>query len=235
MRKAEAITVKSKIECDEDYSREFPSQRYEDLLKEYDLMHKASDQMFNGRSIISFVDVIKHVLRENKCKTLLDYGSGKGLLYTKDYDKVKIDNPISKPLPEFWDIDEYTLYDPGYEEHSKLPTGKFDAVVCTDVLEHVPEEDLGWVADELIDYAKKLLFLNISCLPALKKFRDGTNVHVSLFKPEEWANFLAARLRQHRNVDLNIVLYADHKVDEELRRRAYKITYFPTIFQLTED
>tara|TARA_Y100000004_G_C8860372_1_gene388792 strand:- start:74 stop:781 length:708 start_codon:yes stop_codon:yes gene_type:complete len=235
MRKAEAITVKSKIECDEDYSREFPSQRYEDLLKEYDLMHKASDQMFNGRSIISFVDVIKHVLRENKCKTLLDYGSGKGLLYTKDYDKVKIDNPISKPLPEFWDIDEYTLYDPGYKEHSKLPTGKFDAVVCTDVLEHVPEEDLGWVADELIDYAKKLLFLNISCLPALKKFRDGTNVHVSLFKPEEWANFLAARLRQHRNVDLNIVLYADHKVDEELRRRAYKITYFPTIFQLTED
>lgn len=235
MRKAEPITVKSKIECDEDYSREFPSQRYEDLLKEYDLMHKASDQMFNGRSIISFVDVIKHVLRENKCKTLLDYGSGKGLLYTKDYDKVKIDNPISKPLPEFWDIDEYTLYDPGYKEHSKLPTGKFDAVVCTDVLEHVPEEDLGWVADELIDYAKKLLFLNISCLPALKKFRDGTNVHVSLFKPEEWANFLAARLRQHRNVDLNIVLYADHKVDEELRRRAYKITYFPTIFQLTED
>ena len=235
MRKAEAITVKSKIECDEDYSREFPSQRYEDLLKEYDLMHKASDQMFNGRSIISFVDVIKHVLRENKCKTLLDYGSGKGLLYTKDYDKVKIDNPISKPLPKLWDINKYTLYDPGYEEHSKLPTGKFDAVVCTDVLEHVPEEDLGWVADELIDYAKKLLFLNISCLPALKKFRDGTNVHVSLFKPEEWANFLAARLRQHRNVDLNIVLYADHKVDEELRRRAYKITYFPTIFQLTED
>ena len=85
--------------------------------------------MFNGRSIISFVDVIKHVLRENKCKTLLDYGSGKGLLYTKDYDKVKIDNPISQPLPEFWDIDEYTLYDPGYKEHSKLPTGKFDAIV----------------------------------------------------------------------------------------------------------
>jgi len=31
------------------------------------------------------------------------------------------------------------------------------------------------------------------------------------------------------------VLYADHKVDEEFKRRAYKITYFPTIFQLTED
>ena len=235
MKQAKAITVKSSIQCDDDYSREFPSERYEELLKEYELMHESSDQMFNGRSVASFVDVIKHVLRENKCKTLLDYGSGKGLLYTKDHDKVKIDNPISKPLPELWDIDEYTLYDPGYEEHNKLPTGKFDSVVCTDVLEHVPEEDLGWVVDELMDYSKKVLFLNISCLPALKKFRDGTNVHVSIFKPEEWANFLAGRLRQHRNVDLNIILYADHKIDGSHMRRAYKITYFPTIFQLTED
>ena len=32
MRQAEAITVKSKIVCDDDYSREFHSQRYEDLL-----------------------------------------------------------------------------------------------------------------------------------------------------------------------------------------------------------
>ena len=86
-----------------------------------------------------------------------------------------------------------------------------------------------------IDYAKKILFLNISCLPALKKFRDGTNVHVSLFKPEEWAHFRAARLKQNKNVDLNIVLYAYHKIDEEFRRLAYKITYFPTIVQLTED
>ena len=235
MRKAEAITVKSKIECDEDYSREFPSQRYEDLLKEYELMHDVSDQMFNGRSVANFVDVIQHVLKENKCNTLLDYGSGKGLLYTKDYDKVQIDNPISKPLPKLWDINKYTLYDPGYKEHSKLPTGKFDSVVCTDVLEHVPEEDLGWVVDELIDYAKKVLFLNISCLPALKKFRDGTNVHVSIFKPEEWANFLAAKLKQHKNIDLKIVLYADYKVNEEFKRKHYEITYFPTIFQLTED
>ena len=62
MRQAEAITVKSKIVCDDDYSREFPSQRYEDLLKEYELMHDASDQMFNGRSVASFVDVIKHLV-----------------------------------------------------------------------------------------------------------------------------------------------------------------------------
>tara|TARA_R100000742_G_C4249418_1_gene67910 strand:+ start:138 stop:845 length:708 start_codon:yes stop_codon:yes gene_type:complete len=235
MKQATAITQKSEIQCDDDYSREYPSERYEELLKEYELMHDTSDQMFNGRSVASFVDVIQHVLKENNCKTLLDYGSGKGLLYTKDYDKVQIDNPTSKPLPELWDINEYTLYDPGYPEHNKLPIGKFDSVICTDVLEHVPEEDLGWVTDELIDYAKKVLFLNIACLPALKKFRDGTNVHVSIFRPEEWATFLASRLKNSRNVDLNIILYADHKVDEKLKRRAYKITHFPTIFQLTED
>ena len=104
MKQATAITQKSEIQCDDDYSREYPSERYEELLKEYELMHDTSDQMFNGRSVASFVDVIQHVLKENNCKTLLDYGSGKGLLYTKDYDKVQIDNPTSKPLPELWDI-----------------------------------------------------------------------------------------------------------------------------------
>ena len=70
MRQAEAITVKSKIVCDDDYSREFPSQRYEDLLKEYELMHDVSDQMFNGRSVVNFVNVIKHAMIK-KIKTFI--------------------------------------------------------------------------------------------------------------------------------------------------------------------
>ena len=208
-----------------------PSQEYYDLIDSYKVLHEEEGK-FKGISLAPLVPTLIHVTKENNCKTLLDYGCGKAIPYDKDRCK---EVGLRNPVQELCNIESFDLYDPAYEKYAELPDKKYDIVVCTDVLEHVPEEDLGWVADELIDYAKKLLFLNISCIPALKKFRDGTNVHVSLFKPEEWANFLAARLRQHRNVDLNIVLYADHKVDEELRRRAYKITYFPTIFQLTED
>ena len=42
-----------------------------------------------------------------------------------------------------------TCYDPGYEPHSRLPQGKFDGVLCTDVLEHCPQDDLEWIVGEL--------------------------------------------------------------------------------------
>ncbi len=220
------------IECENDYSREFPSERYENLLKEYEEMHDYSDKMFNGRSLLKFRDAIKHILRENNCENVLDYGSGKGQLYTKEY--TKITDKISKPLPEYWNLKDYKLYDPGYEEHAKLPTGSFDGVISTDVLEHVPEEDLGWVVDEMLDYTKKILFINVSCMPALKTFKDGTNVHVSIFSPVDWAKFLASRMEYTRS-HVTIFLYADYsEEDGELKNKIYRIKYKPTIFEMME-
>ena len=34
------------------------------------------------------------------------------------------------------------LYDPGVEEYSIYPKNKHDGVICTDVLEHIPEDDI---------------------------------------------------------------------------------------------
>ena len=64
-------------------------------------------------------------------------------------------------------------------------------VEADDVMEHVPEEDLGWVIREIFSYAKKMVFINVACFEALKKFRDGTNVHVSVFHHQDWLQFLA--------------------------------------------
>jgi 2-polyprenyl-3-methyl-5-hydroxy-6-metoxy-1,4-benzoquinol methylase len=36
----------------------------------------------------------------------------------------------------------FALYDPGYPKHSALPKGKYDGVICTDVIEHIDEKDL---------------------------------------------------------------------------------------------
>ena len=48
-------------------------------------MHNYSDRMFNGRSLLKFVDIIKAYLEKNKCQSVLDYGCGKGALYTEDF------------------------------------------------------------------------------------------------------------------------------------------------------
>jgi hypothetical protein len=223
-----------KIKPDDVYTRQVPSEKYETLLKEYIEMHQSSDKMFNGKSLLKFANVIQHVLRENNCKTLLDYGSGKGQLYTDEYKKISDELPA--PLPQYWGLEEYTLYDPAFEEYSTLPYGGYDAVVSTDVLEHVPEEDLGWVVEEILDYSKKIVFLNISCMEAVKTFKDGSNVHVSVFNPVTWAKFIADKLSNVKRKNITVYLYTDYRDSDtgQLLNKIYKIKYSPTIYEIKE-
>ena len=89
-------------------------------------------------------------------------------------------------------VEELFLYDPGVPEHNKLPTKKHDMVICTDVLEHIPEEDLDWILREMCSLSNSTVFINVSCQPALKTFTTGKykgeNVHVSLFDHEWWVD-----------------------------------------------
>ena len=135
------------------FNRYNPSPEYKKLLDEYGKMHKSSANMFNGRSLVKFVDIIKTYLHKNDCTSFLDYGCGKGYLYTGEFDKVSGSKEIGKPLPEYWDIEKYCLYDPGHKEHERLPTAKYDAVISTDVLEHIPTSDMRWVVQEIFRYA----------------------------------------------------------------------------------
>jgi len=109
------------------FSRYSPSARYTELVEEYKDMHKSAKGMFNGRSLVKYVDIIKNYLEKNECKTLIDYGCGKGLLYTDDYELVTEKKPLykslDKPLPEYWNLTKHSLYDPAHEEHSELPMG----------------------------------------------------------------------------------------------------------------
>jgi len=214
----------------EHFNRDKPSQRYNSLLEEYKVMHGVSNRMFNGRSLLKFVEIIKSYLEKNECNSVLDYGSGKGALYTEDFHTVT--NEINKPLPEYWSLDLCVLYDPAYEEHVSLPSGKFDAVICTDVLEHIPEADLGWVLQEIYSKANKMVFLNVACFPALKKLKDGSNAHVSIFSTEEWIQFVAKESIAFK--DLKVYLFADNVEEEdgEFTVRGFKIESKPHVMEL---
>ena len=45
------------------------------------------------------------------------------------------------------------------------------------------------VYKRVCSFAKKLVFINVACYPAKKTFKDGTNVHVSVYTPQEWGQF----------------------------------------------
>lgn len=175
------------------YTRENPSPRYRELVGFYTQMHAhgdpeqgiAADQMFDGQSLFAHVGFLRQLLQNFGARSVLDYGSGKAGTYDNTTFKLP-DGSKVVGLKNYWGVERIHLYDPGYEPHAVLPTDRFHAVICTDVMEHIPEQDLGWVIDELYGYAERLLYACIATYPAKKMFPDGTNVHVTLHEPDWW-------------------------------------------------
>jgi hypothetical protein len=94
-------------------------------------------------------------------------------------------------------VDEVVCYDPCYAPYSELPRGTFDAVVCTDVLEHCPEEDIAWIVAELFSYARRFVFANVASFPASKRLPNGENAHCTIRPPEWWEELITDIASRH--------------------------------------
>ena len=198
------------------HSRAEPSQDYIDLLEEYKELHK-DPKYFNGICLITHLNTVSNIIVEEGAKSVLDYGCGKAILYDDEkYKNMKLNKQgqtLPKSLPKLWQLDYYALYDPAYPKHSKVPKGKYDAVLCTDVIEHIDEKDVDWILEEIFSYSRKFVLLTIACYKALKTFKDGRNVHVNIKTPEHWTDKL---LKLHdRHPHLNIHYSLDVLEDEE--------------------
>ena len=165
-----------------------PSEDYYELLDSYKELHKEEGK-FRGISLVPLVPTLINVIKENNCKTLLDYGCGKAIPYSKKECK---SIGLKKPVQELCNLDSFDLYDPAYPKYNKLSKKKYDIVVCTDVMEHIAEQDIDYVLKDILSHSKKAVFLNISCQPALKHFKKGKfkgqNVHVSVFHGTWWSD-----------------------------------------------
>jgi len=175
------------------YSRSHPSPRFRELLDQYRAMHRDGDvrrgmpaeKTFDGKSLPRQAQRILKLIQRTGARTLLDYGSGKG----KQYGPMSIsENDVVRwnSMQEYWGVESIRCYDPGYAPFSALPEGRFDGVVCTDVLEHCPEEDLPWIVGELFGYARLFVFANVACYPAVKTLPNGENAHCTVRPVEFW-------------------------------------------------
>jgi hypothetical protein len=176
------------------YSRENPSPRYQELGRIYRDVHEqglpeegiAADQLFSGKSLWDHIPRVRKLIEATAARSILDYGSGKGMLYAAR----NIEGLASDPVPSvqaYWGVETIRCFDPGVPEFSAAPTGKYDGVVCTDVLEHIPEEDAGWFLGELFRFADRFVYANIASFPAAKTLPNGWNAHVTVKPPSWWA------------------------------------------------
>ena len=76
-------------------------------------------------------------------------------------------------------------YDPAIPEYSELPSGTFHGVISTDVMEHIPEEQLPEVVEQIFSRAERFVYLGIANNESSAVLSDGSNAHVTR-KPVEW-------------------------------------------------
>lgn len=197
----------------ETYSRQAPSPRYQELVALYKRMHTEGDTVhgiapedtFTGKSLPPHAMAIKKLIDSTGARTLLDYGSGKGQQYT--WQDIELpDGQTVKDLGTYWGLEEITKYDPGYQEFWTLPSGQFDGVICTDVMEHCPEADVPWIVEELFGFARLFLYVGVACYPAKKVLPNGENAHCTVRPPEWWAEVVREIAARHPKVHYRFVL-----------------------------
>jgi hypothetical protein len=188
------------------YSRTNPSSRYRELLDQYKQMHEKGDERtgkpagvtFDGRSLRAQMQRIALLVQRTGSRTLLDYGCGKGKHHAE--------------LREICNV-QLAGYDPAYPPFSHLPAPA-DGVVCTDVLEHCPAEDMEWIVAELFAHARRFVFASISCIAAQKFLPSGENAHVTIQSTEYWAGiFSNAWKSADRKVPFEAWAYHDAHTD----------------------
>ncbi|MDW7664680.1 MAG: hypothetical protein SCH11_00740 [Nitrosomonadaceae bacterium] len=97
-------------------------------------------------------------------KTVLDYGCGKGQQYTDVVPYVLPNKQLTEPMTFQTRINAESVYkfDPCVKEFEIEPIGqKFDAVSCTQVLGTIPDVDMPWLKDKLMNYATKFVFIGL--------------------------------------------------------------------------
>ena len=165
------------------------SEKYYSIIDEYVDFHENGteklppEKTFQGTSLLKWVFQINKIIKDTKSHSLIDFGCGKALGYVSP---IKVDNKVFKNVSDFWEINNMFLYDPGVKKYSKYPTRKADGIICTDVIEHIPPQDIKNFINELYKLSNKFIFVVIAIRPATKYFEDGNNIHLSLKKQDEW-------------------------------------------------
>lgn len=146
------------------------------LVPQYREIFESGDG-FQGLSIRAHAKYIAQLVAATKAETLLDYGCGMALAY-KHLGK-------KRPVHKQWGGVMPVLYDPAYDPFSERPEGTFHGVICCDVLEHVPEEELTQFLADVFSYAERFVFFTVCCRPAKRVLPNGLNAHVTV-KPYDW-------------------------------------------------
>lgn len=146
------------------------------------LMIRAHKEMDWAGSGHKQAEAVAQFAEEIGAKSILDYGSGQGLL--------------AKALAEADPPRKVANYDPGLPATAGLPK-LAHLVVCSDVLEHVEPGKLGNVMAHLHSLAVTGAYFVIATRECGRKLPDGRPAHLIVESPEWWLAKIEAQGWKH--------------------------------------
>lgn len=152
------------------FRRDLPD--YNDHIAAYDEMH--SSRYYGSSATNLHLQQIAGIVQKQAPASILDYGCGRSDLSA-----------------HFWLDGKRRIerYDPAIGAFKLIPRGRFDMVLCCDVMEHIPMMSVDRVLKEIHEKSGLVLF-TISTKLARARLPDGRNAHVTLLTRSEWINWL---------------------------------------------
>lgn len=149
---------------------------HQDVIAQYEEIYlKESDKgKLYGTSSESLLFKIYHWILQANPRSILDYGAGRSGL-----------------VNYFWRDGERVVakYDPAIREIRTKPSSPFDLVLCTDVLEHIPQDFLPTLLKDIKASSTKVFF-TISLVAARRRLPNGLNAHLTVQSAQWWKELL---------------------------------------------
>lgn len=174
----------------------------------------SGQRTFEGSEILHVMPAIRQIVKDQNIKHCLDFGCGKARAYSLAFD---IEGERHRNFYHATGLEPACvyLYDPGLKQFEQPPRQeqKFDLTICTDVLEHIPEQDTDTVLDYLFEKTNKALVISIACHESLTHLKGDVNAHVNV-KPAEWWIQKLDERQKKKPLSLHIRLIEDNGRDQ---------------------
>jgi len=169
-----------------------PSEYYSQSVELGREFQRNNTKNWAGNDSKNYHNQIRALMDRYNAKTVLDYGCGKGEQYSTLNSYVLHGAPPhvnTEPMTFQTRINAQSIYkfDPCVEEFNIEPVDKkFDAVICTQVLGSIPDVDIPWIKDKLMNYATKFVFIGLHSAAPKSKNRIYDPAHINYYRTIEW-------------------------------------------------
>jgi 2-polyprenyl-3-methyl-5-hydroxy-6-metoxy-1,4-benzoquinol methylase len=145
----------------------------------------------DGKTVYDRWKELRYTFDKWEVYSILDFGAGKAAHH----------NNLNMYQKRFG-ITDVDLYEPAIEEYAELKDRTYDAVVCADVMEHIPEVNVEHTIQQINSRADKVAFYIVSGNESQTILPNGENAHITR-KPKSW---WSERILKHAKGDCQYYL-----------------------------